>query len=413
MPRRHTRAHSMAKSARATRRPKTHWLTSSGLPSLPRRRRSSRTWSSRCRARVVRYSMTPPDRLSIRCAAGRAYVPMRRPIRASGRCSPTVREQPADQSLRHHLPKSDFACGRHRGVRPRARSRHRSRAAGRHRHEGGDAGDAAGTSGAAGRGISRQGGQGGRDLDRVIDLELLGGIVAKAVTAEPRQGHPALRLAEFRGGMLNAVGLANPGVEHVATDELPWLAGRLRRARVLVNVAGASVADYVRVIERLTSQLVITAFEINASCPNTSAGGLEFGSDPGGLAELVRACRRVSTKPLTVKLSPVLPDIPGMAKVARDEGAEAVSLVNTMPGLLDKRLGHGNGGLSGPALLPIGVLATRRVRERLGMPVIGVGGARTTADAREYLSAGASLVAIGTAALADPRLPARIARELS
>lgn len=253
----------------------------------------------------------------------------------------------------------------------------------------------------------------GRELDHVIDLELLGGIVTKAVTPEPRQGHPALRVAEFRGGMLNAVGLANPGVEHVATDELPWLAGRLRRARVLVNVAGASVADYVRVIERLTSQLVITAFEINASCPNTSAGGLEFGSDPGGLAELVRACRRVSTKPLTVKLSPVLPDIPGMAKVARDEGAEAVSLVNTMPGLLDKRLGHGNGGLSGPALLPIGVLATRRVRERLGMPVIGVGGVRTTADAREYLSAGASLVAIGTAALADPRLPARIARELS
>jgi dihydroorotate dehydrogenase (NAD+) catalytic subunit len=109
----------------------------------------------------------------------------------------------------------------------------------------------------------------------------------------------------------------------------------------------------------------------------------------------------------------VLPDIPAMARVARDEGAEAVTLVNTMPGLLDKRLGNGNGGLSGPALLPIGVLATRRVRERVGMPVIGVGGVRTAADAREYLAAGASLVAIGTAALADPRVPARIARELS
>jgi dihydroorotate dehydrogenase (NAD+) catalytic subunit len=253
----------------------------------------------------------------------------------------------------------------------------------------------------------------GRELDGVIDLDLLGGIVTKAVTPEPRQGHAALRVAEFRGGMLNAVGLANPGVERVAEHDLPWLAARVRRARIIVNVAGATVADYVRVIERLTPLAAIAAFEINASCPNTGAGGLEFGSEPTGLAELVRACRRVATRPLVVKLSPVLADLPGMARVARDEGAEAVSLVNTMPGLLDKRLGNGSGGLSGPALLPVGVLATRRVRERVGMPVIGVGGVRTAADAREYLAAGASLVAIGTAALADPRVPVRIARELS
>lgn len=255
----------------------------------------------------------------------------------------------------------------------------------------------------------------GRELDRVIDLDALGGIVTKAVTPESRQGHPALRVAEFRGGMLNAVGLANPGVEAVAEHELPWLAERLRRgrARIIVNVAGATVRDYVQVIERLTPFDAITAFEINASCPNTSAGGLEFGAEPKGLAELVRACRRAATRPLTVKLSPVLPDIPAMAQVARDEGAEAVTLVNTMPGLLDKRLGNGSGGLSGPALLPIGVLATRRVRERVNMPVIGVGGVRTAADAREYLAAGASLVAIGTAALADPRVPVRIARELA
>jgi len=253
----------------------------------------------------------------------------------------------------------------------------------------------------------------GRELDDVIDLDLLGGIVTKAVTPEPRQGHPALRVAEFRGGMLNAVGLANPGVERVAACELPWLSQRLARARIIVNVAGATVADYVQVIERLTRLAGITAFEVNASCPNTKAGGLEFGAEPGSLAELVRACRRVSTRPLTVKLSPVLPDIPAMARVARDEGAEAVSLVNTMPGLLDKRLGNGSGGLSGPALLPIGVLATRRVRERVDMPVIGVGGVRNVADAREYLAAGAALVAIGTAALADPRVPVRIARELN
>ncbi|MFN2571975.1 MAG: dihydroorotate dehydrogenase [Gemmatimonadales bacterium] len=252
----------------------------------------------------------------------------------------------------------------------------------------------------------------GRELDQVIDLDALGGIVTKAVTPEPRQGHAPLRVAEFRGGMLNAVGLANPGVERVAEHELPWLAQRLRRARIIVNVAGARVAEYVRVIERLTPLEGITAFEVNASCPNTNAGGLEFGAAPEGLNELVRACRAASTRPLTVKLSPVLPDIPAMARVARDAGAEAVTLVNTMPGLLDKRLGNGSGGLSGPALLPIGVLATRRVCEQVGMPVIGVGGVRSAADVREYLAAGASLVAIGTAALANPRLPVRIAREM-
>jgi dihydroorotate dehydrogenase (NAD+) catalytic subunit len=253
----------------------------------------------------------------------------------------------------------------------------------------------------------------GREVRGVIDLDALGGVVTKAVTPEPRRGHPPPRVAEFDGGMLNAVGLANPGLEAVARDELPWLAQHLQRARVLVNVAGAVVDDYVRVIERLTPVATITAFEINASCPNTGAGGLEFGADEHGLAELVRRCRQVATRPLVIKLSPVLPDIRAMAQVAKDQGADAVSLVNTIPGMLDARLGHGAGGVSGPALLPIGVLATRRVAERVGLPVIGVGGIRTADDARAYLAAGASLVAIGTAALADPRVPERVARDLA
>jgi dihydroorotate dehydrogenase (NAD+) catalytic subunit len=255
----------------------------------------------------------------------------------------------------------------------------------------------------------------GREVTGVIDLDALGGIVTKAVTPEPRRGHPGPRVAEFRGGMLNAVGLANPGLDAVATHDLPWLVRRSEAGglRIIVNVAGATVADYVRVIERLTPLEAIAAFEINASCPNTSAGGLEFGAEPGGLADLVRACRRASTRPLSVKLSPVLPDLPSMARVAQAEGAEAVTLVNTVPGMLDARLGNGAGGLSGPALLPVGVLATRRVTEKVGIAVIGVGGVRTTADAREYLAAGASLVGIGTAALADPRVPERIARELT
>ena len=261
----------------------------------------------------------------------------------------------------------------------------------------------------------------GREVRDVIDLDALGGIVTKAVTPEPRRGHAAPRVAEFPGGMLNAVGLANPGLAAVRDEELPWLAAHLRRARVLVNVAGATVDDYVTVIRGLATSAVITAFELNASCPNTSAGGLEFGATPEGLRELVRRCRDVSSKPMTVKLSPVVPDLAALAQVARDEGADAVTLVNTIPGTLNHRLGDGSGGggggggggVSGPALLPIGVLATRRVIARVGMPVIGVGGIRTARDVQEYLTAGATLVAIGTAALADPRVPGRVARELA
>src|SRR5439155_19840101 len=174
-----------------------------------------------------------------------------------------------------------------------------------------------------------------------------------------------------------------------------------------------TIDDYERVVARLDGQPVVTAFEINASCPNTSAGGLEFGATPEPLAALIGRTRKRTGRPLTATLPPALPDIAAMARVARDAGADAVSLVNTLPGTLAGRLGNGFGGVSGPALLPIGVLATRRVRDRVGIPVIGVGGIRSTADARAYLDAGAALVAIGTAALADPRLPERVARELA
>jgi dihydroorotate dehydrogenase (NAD+) catalytic subunit len=251
----------------------------------------------------------------------------------------------------------------------------------------------------------------GREVAGVIDLDALGGIVTKAVTPEPRRGHPGPRVAEFRGGMLNAVGLANPGLDHAAATDLPWLA-RLERARVIVNVAGRTVDDYARVVERLTPLAVVAAFELNASCPNTSAGGIEFGASAAALGELVRRCRAVTAKPLVAKLSPAVPDVAALAQAARDAGADAVSLINTMPGELSGKLGNGFGGMSGPALLPIGVRATRLVRERVGIPVIGVGGVRTAADAREYLRAGATLVAIGTAALADPRVPERVAHEL-
>ncbi|MGH7519408.1 MAG: dihydroorotate dehydrogenase [Gemmatimonadales bacterium] len=259
----------------------------------------------------------------------------------------------------------------------------------------------------------------GRELDGVIHLDRLGGIVTKAVSRDPRKGNPPPRVAEFSAGMLNSVGLANPGLDEVRREQLPWLARRLTSARILVNVVGFTIEEYADVVAGLDGAANITGFELNLSCPNTSAGGIEFGADAACVASIVALCRARTRLPLLAKLSPVLPDIAGMAVVARDAGADGITVVNTLPGLLyhgagPARLGNGNGGVSGPALLPIGVLAAARVVERTGggTPVIGVGGIRSAADARQYLRVGASLVAIGTAALADPRLPERIIRDL-
>jgi len=260
----------------------------------------------------------------------------------------------------------------------------------------------------------------GHELAGVMDLERLGGLVTKAVSLEPRAGNPAPRVAEFAGGMMNSVGLANPGLAHVRENELPWIATHLRRPRVFINVVGFVEEEYARVIAGFDDQAGFLGYELNLSCPNTAAGGIEFGADPGAVGRIVAACRAVTRRPLVAKLSPALPDLAGMAVAARDAGADGVTVVNTMPGYLYRdasgapRLGQGNGGVSGPALLPIGVLATRRIVERTGgaMPVIGVGGVRSAADVRQYLRAGASLVAMGTAALADPRLPGRIVARL-
>ncbi|HEY1335006.1 MAG TPA: dihydroorotate dehydrogenase [Myxococcaceae bacterium] len=258
----------------------------------------------------------------------------------------------------------------------------------------------------------------GRELAGVMDLERMGGLVTKAVSRAPREGNRPPRVAEFRGGMLNSVGLANPGLDAVRATYLPWLAANLRRAQVLVNVVGFTVEEYGEVVGGLEGQPGIAGFELNLSCPNTSAGGIEFGADAGCVRRIVTLCRGRTRLPLVAKLSPVLPDIAGMALVARDAGADGVSLVNTLPGLLygdesATRLGNGNGGVSGPVLLPVGVLAAARVVEKTdGMPVIGVGGVRSADDVRQYLRVGASLVAIGTAALADPHLPERIVEDL-
>jgi len=264
----------------------------------------------------------------------------------------------------------------------------------------------------------------GEELSRVMNLGALGGFVTKAVSLAPRTGNKAPRVAEFEGGMINAVGLANPGLEAVRREHLPWLANHYPTARKIVNVVGFTVEEYPAVVEGLEEALsnglasAVDAFELNVSCPNTKAGGMEFGADPKSLEEVVARSRRATKRPMLVKLSPTLPNIAEAAKVSADAGADAISVVNTIPGLVidvEKRrpvLGYGTGGVSGPVILPVGVLATWKVRQATSLPIMGVGGVTTGVDAIQYVMAGASLVGVGTAALRDPRAPERIISEL-
>lgn len=266
----------------------------------------------------------------------------------------------------------------------------------------------------------------GRELADVTDLAALGGIVTKAVSVTPRAGAPAPRVAEFAGGMINAIGLANPGLDAVRDEHLPWLLDHLRGAptRVLVNVVGSSVDEFATVVAGLDgvsrAGRAVDAFELNVSCPNVRAGGTEFGANPDTLRAVVASARGVTTRPLFVKLSPTLPDIAAAARVATAAGANAITLVNTLPGLVvdvERRrpaLGFGTGGVSGSALLPVGVLATWKVHRALpDVGLLGVGGVTSASDALQYLLAGASLVGLGTAAMRDPRLPARIVADLA
>ena len=258
----------------------------------------------------------------------------------------------------------------------------------------------------------------GRELADVVELDALGGIVTKAVSLAPRTGAPAPRVAEFEGGMINAIGLANPGVDAVRDEHLPWLAARLHHARTIVNIVGNAESDFPEVIERLGTDARYDAIELNLSCPNVHAGGMEFGADPRTLTAVVSRTRAITQRPIFVKLSPTLPDIGRTATVAADAGADGITVINTIPGLVidiqarRPALGFGSGGVSGPGLLPVGVLATWKVHRAVSLPIIGVGGVSTAHDVLQYLIAGASLVAVGTAALRDPRIPEQIVRDL-
>lgn len=259
----------------------------------------------------------------------------------------------------------------------------------------------------------------GEEVSEVVELDDLGGLVTKSVTLEPRAGNPAPRVAEFRAGMVNSVGLANPGAKAVLRDRLPWLRDRVQRARVLVSVAGHTPGEFVEVVRILDDSEGFHAFEINLSCPNdTRLGGLPFALDPEAAARVMEGVRAVTERPLVAKLAPNTPDFGPVIRALEGAGVDGFTLVNTLPGLiLDPEsgrpaLGAGAGGMSGPAIRAVGVHAVWSAAGHTRLPLLGVGGVARGEDAAQYLLAGASLVQMGSASFWDPRSPGRVEKWL-
>jgi dihydroorotate dehydrogenase (NAD+) catalytic subunit len=257
----------------------------------------------------------------------------------------------------------------------------------------------------------------GIEFEEIISLERLGAFVTKGISLEPIQGHPAPRIIQTAAGMLNAIGLQNVGVEEFIAKKLPPLK-RYPKCKVIVNIFGYTVADYVAVIQKLDEAGGIAAYELNVSCPNVHAGGMSFGADCHSLEYLVARARSSTRRPLIVKLSPNVTSIAQMATVAAGAGADAVSLVNTFLALsIDvetrkPRLSNITGGLSGPAIKPIAVRMVYETARAVSIPVIGMGGIITPEDAVEFMLAGATAVQVGTASYADPRATERLAKGL-
>jgi dihydroorotate dehydrogenase (NAD+) catalytic subunit len=248
----------------------------------------------------------------------------------------------------------------------------------------------------------------GLEFAHLVDLNRLGGFVTKGISLEPIEGAPAPRLCDTPSGMLNAVGLQNVGVAVFVKDKLPLL--RKYNTHVIVNVFGVCQEDYVGVIERLEDAQGISAYELNISCPNVKKGGMQFGSDPALVEEVVGAARKAARKrPLWVKLMPLVTDIGLIAKTAERAGADALTVANTFPAMaIDFRtqksvLGNLTGGLSGPAIKPITLRLVWEVGKAVSIPVIGLGGVESVADVLDYISVGASAVQVGTASFSDPK----------
>ena len=247
----------------------------------------------------------------------------------------------------------------------------------------------------------------GAEFAALYDLDCLGSISFKGTTPEPRFGNPAPRIAECPEGLLNAVGLQNPGVEAVCEKELPALRQRFHKP-VMANVSGFSVEDYVKTVARLDREEGIGWFEINISCPNVHGGGLAFGTSPENAAAVTKAVRAVTKKPVILKLSPNVTDIAAIARACEEAGADGVSLINTLLGMrieLKTRkplLANKTGGLSGPAVKPVAVRMIYQVYEAVSIPIVGMGGVSTAEDVVELMLAGATAVEVGAANLVNP-----------
>ncbi len=254
-----------------------------------------------------------------------------------------------------------------------------------------------------------------RETGAFYDLNELGAMITKGVASHPWAGNPTPRIAETYGGMINAVGLQNPGIETFITEELPYL--QQFDSKIIVNVAGHSIEEYCEVVERLADTNV-DLLEVNISCPNVKQGGIGFGTDAKLAAEVTKQVKRVAKQPIIVKLTPNVTDITEIAKAVESEGADAVSLINTLLGMkIDVHrkqcvVANKMGGFSGPAIKPVAVRMVYQVRRAINLPIIGLGGIMTGEDVVEFIMAGADAVSVGTAALVDPLAPVRIKQEL-
>ena len=258
----------------------------------------------------------------------------------------------------------------------------------------------------------------GEEFADLTDINALGGIIVKGTTLAPRQGNPAPRMAETPSGMLNAVGLQNKGVDYFIEHIYPRIAERFS-SEIIVNVAGSTIDDYTEVCRRLAPLPRIRAVEINISCPNVKQGGMAFGTTTEGAAEVTRAVRAAWPKTLIMKLSPNVTSIVDIAKAVEAEGADSVSLINTLMGMaIDVKrrrpmLSTVTGGLSGPAVKPVAVRMVWQVAKAVGIPVIGLGGISNTNDALEFIMAGATAIEVGTAGFVNPRAAEEIALGLA
>lgn len=257
----------------------------------------------------------------------------------------------------------------------------------------------------------------GYEFAELYDINCLGTFSFKGTTKDPRFGNPTPRIAECSMGMLNAVGLQNPGVEAVINEEIPKLKPVFHKP-VMANISGFSVDDYVYTAQKLDAEEQVGWLEINISCPNVHGGGMSFGTDPDAAYEVIHAVRQVTKKPLIAKLSPNVTDITAIAKACEKAGADAVSLINTLLGMrIDLKtrkpvLANTTGGLSGPAVFPVAVRMVYQVHKAVSIPVIGMGGVSSAQDVIEMMMAGASAVEIGAANLVDPFACPKIIEEL-